>query len=316
MTVFHPKPDDRGRQVPIRKPDTPSDQASWQDPNCVAIATPGCLLPDRIGDVELKPWDAPQDAADWEALVAGLDFHEPPMPTVSGKEPAAGAVVIEPDGRIWLVGPTNQYGGYARTFPKGRTGKMSTRATAIKEAWEETGLKVGLTGFLCDSERSTTITRYYIARRVGGTPAAMGWETQSVVLAPIEALPRLATHPNDALLVSAAQKRSIVAYEFGLASGHRMLDALAGYFAKFGEWPTVIRMPAEMATGLQDTVLTPRGWELLNDRLKVISDGVSDVCAEGENRQTHRYDMESSLALYAKASLWIWGIDLSVYEGD
>ncbi|HYI85433.1 MAG TPA: hypothetical protein VEX11_19790, partial [Acetobacteraceae bacterium] len=50
--------------------------------------------------------------------------------------------------------------------------------------FEETGLLVALGAFLADVERSVTVPRYYLARRVGGTPAAMGWEAQAVLLLP------------------------------------------------------------------------------------------------------------------------------------
>jgi hypothetical protein len=52
--------------------------------------------------------------------------------------------------------------------------RLSSRANAIKECFEESGLQVELTGFLCDSVRSTSVTRYYTARRLGGSPADMG----------------------------------------------------------------------------------------------------------------------------------------------
>lgn len=45
----------------------------------------------------------------WGRKVVGIVF-----------EPAAGVVIEETDGRFWLVAPTNQAGGYAVTFPKGR----------------------------------------------------------------------------------------------------------------------------------------------------------------------------------------------------
>ena len=62
---------------------------------------------------------------------------------------------------------------------------LDLRVTAVKEAFEETGLRVELVGHLLDVRRSTSHTRYYLARRLGGTPAAMGWESQAVHLAPL-----------------------------------------------------------------------------------------------------------------------------------
>jgi hypothetical protein len=55
--------------------------------------------------------------------------------------------------------------------------------------------------------RSTqTYTRYYIARRTGGSPACMGWESQAVHLVPMAQLRQVATHPNDAPVIAALER--------------------------------------------------------------------------------------------------------------
>jgi hypothetical protein len=77
------------------------------------------------------------------------------------------------------------------------------RGNAVKEVLEEAGLQVALTGFLCDSERSTTFTRYYIGRRMGGNPAAMDWKSQAVHLVPTAMLAEFASHPNDKEVIAA-----------------------------------------------------------------------------------------------------------------
>ena len=111
--------------------------------------------------------------------------------------------VEEPDGRLWLVAPSNAFGDYTATFPKGRIeGNGSHQASAIREAYEEAGLKVKIIGFLADSNRSQSYTRYYLAQRVGGDPGLMGWESQAVHLVPRAALGKFLTHPNDFLLRS------------------------------------------------------------------------------------------------------------------
>jgi 8-oxo-dGTP pyrophosphatase MutT (NUDIX family) len=110
--------------------------------------------------------------------------------------------IEERDGRVWLVAPSNAFGGYASTLPKGRVDPgLSLRATAVKEALEEAWLLVQLTGFLLDGRRTNTLTRYYRARRISGHPGAMCWETQAVHLVPRARLADFLTHPNDALLL-------------------------------------------------------------------------------------------------------------------
>ena len=58
------------------------------------------------------------------------------------------------------------------------------QATALKEAYEETGLRVQIVGFLGDYTRTTSKARMYLARRVSGDPTDPTWETQAVSLAP------------------------------------------------------------------------------------------------------------------------------------
>jgi 8-oxo-dGTP pyrophosphatase MutT (NUDIX family) len=111
---------------------------------------------------------------------------------------------MEEDGRVWLVSPTNGFGGYAATFPKGRVDPgASLQHTAVREVFEEAGLLVRLEAHLIDVPRTQTYTRYYLARRIGGCPSAMGWETQAVHLVPAARLAEVATHANDAPVIRA-----------------------------------------------------------------------------------------------------------------
>jgi 8-oxo-dGTP pyrophosphatase MutT (NUDIX family) len=75
--------------------------------------------------------------------------------------------------------------------------------TAIREVYEESGLLVRLEAFLIDAPRTQTYTRYYIAKRIGGCPSVMGWETQAVHLVPAARLEEIAVHPNDAAIIRA-----------------------------------------------------------------------------------------------------------------
>jgi 8-oxo-dGTP pyrophosphatase MutT (NUDIX family) len=99
------------------------------------------------------------------------------------KDLASGVIIKEADGRIWLVEPKGGFGGYKATFPKGRLEDGLTPAqNAAKEAFEETGMKVEITGLVGDYEKTETFTRYYIGKRVGGDPAFAHWETSRVTL--------------------------------------------------------------------------------------------------------------------------------------
>lgn len=118
-------------------------------------------------------------------------------------------MILEADGRVWLVAPSNAFGGYTATFPKGRIeNEVNPQASAIREAYEEAGLKVKITGFLAASSRTQTYTRYYLAERTGGNPAAMGWESRAIHLVPRSLLANFLTHANDLPLLKALDMAS------------------------------------------------------------------------------------------------------------
>lgn len=212
MTDHHPKHDDKGKIVALLHPSRPTNLAAWGQANLLATVTPLGPMPSHVNGLAVAAWaDAPSDVVEWERLATACAFDEPLMQKVAGKLPASGAVVVEPDGRVWVVSPSNQYGGYTNTFPKGKLEAkegLSLRANALKEVFEESGLQVELTTFLCDSVRSTSVTRYYMARRVGGNPADMAWESQAVHLVPQAQLAVFASHPNDQGVLAALHGRA------------------------------------------------------------------------------------------------------------
>ncbi len=185
--TIHPKPDDKDKPVEIKEPSTPTPLDMFGASYMVATIVPGAPVPKKFAGIPFEPWsDHPQTEEDWAKVPGQIPLSEPPMTVPKGKQPASGVLIEEEDGRLWVVHPTNGFGGYKTTFPKGKLDHigMPPQATAIKEAFEETGLKVEITGYVGDIERSTTLARYYTARRVGGSPADMGWETQAVSLVP------------------------------------------------------------------------------------------------------------------------------------
>jgi len=200
----HPKRDDGGQPVLIRAPSPPTGPRAWKTAQQIAPGLPGGKLPASLHRVRLQPWEnAPTTSAGWEALAGESDIPEPAFKVPKGLAPAAGVVVKESDGRIWMICPTNQFGGCEVTFPKGRLDSKSLQSTALCEAYEESGLRVRLLRHLVDVRRSQTYTRYYLAERLGGSPADMGWETQCVMLVPASELGALDLRPPDLDVVPA-----------------------------------------------------------------------------------------------------------------
>lgn len=204
MPMYHPMPDEHGRPVLLKKPSLPTALSAWRRADAVVTVIPHGAAPAALNGLRFAPWLAvPTSAQAWNNVAGQCACEEPPFDPPAGKMPAAGVVVEEPDGRIWLVAPSNGYGGYKATFPKGRIEEnVNRQANAIREAYEEAGLQVAITGFFADSNRSQSYTRYYRAQRTGGSPALMGWESQAVHLVPRGALADFLTHPNDLPLLA------------------------------------------------------------------------------------------------------------------
>jgi len=293
-SITHPRPDDRGRPVIIQKPTTPTPLAAWHDPQAVATVIPGGLMPAELNGVRFEPWtDPPTTVAEWNAY-AGLmpDLVEAAMQVPVGKKASAGVIVIETDGRVWTVHPSNGFGGYFCTFAKGRVeAGMSMQATAVREAWEESGLKVRIVGLLGDFLRTTTLTRYYIGERTGGTPAQMGWESQACTLAPLSALPNLLNGAADkpvlaALLVALAGNEKLsgkVLQEGGNLV--RTLQAIDGFFAVHGTWPTDLQMHPECLIDLATRHLTPTGFYRLHSKVRLhVSQDMNLVASDTHGR--------------------------------
>lgn len=183
----HPKLGEKGHPVVIKTPSRASAPSTWHSPDAVATFVPEGDTPLSLNGVSMHPWlDHPKTLTGWD-YVDGVndDLNEPPFHLPAGKVASSGVVIEEPDGRVWLIAPTNQFGGYNSSYPKGTAeDELSLQANAIKEAFEETGLKVEITGFIGDFTRTTSVARMYSAKRVGGSPSDMGWETQAVHLVP------------------------------------------------------------------------------------------------------------------------------------
>ncbi len=118
-------------------------------------------------------------------------FEDPSKLLATGKKQATGVILVESDG-VWLVEPTNHFGGYVNTFPKGGVSSgLTHQQSALKEVWEETGMQAELLAFLGEFEKTTSQTKYYLGKKVSGQPWSPGWETQSVKLVPWDKLPSL-----------------------------------------------------------------------------------------------------------------------------
>jgi 8-oxo-dGTP pyrophosphatase MutT (NUDIX family) len=188
-------------KMPPRKPMPKSEGDPAGAGNVVAFEPGKGHGIKSLNGVEFQSFSPPDD---WASVEGQAEIDEPPMfELADGMRAASGCLIQEPDGRVWLMRPKNGYGGYDQTFPKGGMEEgLSPQANAIKEAWEETGLKVRITGFAGDHEGDTGVTRFYHAVREGGDPADAGEETEGVVLAPASKLGEMVNRKRDRDIVA------------------------------------------------------------------------------------------------------------------
>ena len=164
-TVLHPCLDENGKPVVVEHPTPPTSRDTWLDSRCSATlsrtAEPdlpdsvnGLAFTTNLGIPEEDPWY-------WRDVVPDAVTGEPDFVMPPGFRATSGCVVIEPDRRIWIVHPTNEFMGTKATFPKGRLEPvLSLAQNAAKETWEEAGLLVEPFAFLVDVPRRIVVTRY------------------------------------------------------------------------------------------------------------------------------------------------------------
>lgn len=120
---------------------------------------------------------------------------------------AAGVVIREPDGRVWVVAPSNAFGGYKATFPKGRWMACPPR---LLRSWSKPtksqDCRCACVSIWWMSNATQSYTRYFLAERVGGNPANMGWESQAVMLVPEAQLAQVLNSPNDVPIIDALKQ--------------------------------------------------------------------------------------------------------------
>lgn len=212
LTPFEDKPP----KQPKFKKDPPMDGALEFGPDTTNVGSQslnGIPLSSWQGAPE-KPKKKWREEGKKEDVVKWIDVpgvnpsvQEPELGLQSGFKAAAGVVVMEPDGRVWVVEPTGHFAGYEHSFPKGTADQeLTLQESAIKEAYEESGLQVEIVDYMGDVDRSMSMSRYYLARRVGGNPLDHGWETYAVKLVPTENLDKFLTKDVDQKLVKHIQE--------------------------------------------------------------------------------------------------------------
>ena len=157
-----------------------------------------------VNGIALKP--VPENSYDTHKDVK---LSEPPLPNDPKKRLATGVIVVEPDGRVWMVAPAGSYSGYRNTFPAGGAEDgITLQQNARKEAREEMGLDVKIIGHAADIDYGYELRRFYVAQRVSGQPGDNGWETADVKLVTPGRAAKLLSKASDVALLQSVITRA------------------------------------------------------------------------------------------------------------
>lgn len=101
---------------------------------------------------------------------------EPAFDCLTGFKPAAGALVLERDGRAWCVAPTGGFGGHEFTLPKAALMAATSPRPRWSKCSRKSGLRARLLSFVCDMPRKHTYACFFLAERIGGSQADLTWD--------------------------------------------------------------------------------------------------------------------------------------------
>jgi 8-oxo-dGTP diphosphatase len=128
---------------------------------------------------------------------------------------SAGGVVLrslKDREHVYVIKPSNNYGPWA--FPKGQVDKgESKKQAALREVWEETGLKARIIdhrkAYLGSGKGSYSITHFYLMVKTGGSPHPTD-ETEEVRLVTWKEAKRLFRSSGNRRDVEIAKRAQVV----------------------------------------------------------------------------------------------------------
>lgn len=126
-------------------------------------------------DIGLEALAAPPSTPTVAWGVAAAAVAAVGLAAIRGLAQAFGGVLVDSKRRVLLVEPTNHYGGYVWTFPKGRPDcGEAPEATALREVCEESGWEGRIVAPLTPVQGDTSVTTFYLMEPVAETDPLKG----------------------------------------------------------------------------------------------------------------------------------------------
>jgi len=164
-------------------------QARTASTSEIITFSPGQELAAQLNGVAFSAWrPSPFTPEAWASVAtSAIGFIEAEANPDASL--TAEVIIVEPDSRVWMIHSSEALGAKRLHFPRTKKdAQLSLQASAVRETWEKTGLKVSLKAVLGDIAEGDGTTRVYLATRVDGAPTMTGWECPSVSLVPFSLL--------------------------------------------------------------------------------------------------------------------------------
>lgn len=124
-----------------------------------------------------------------------------------GRTETVGAVMVEPDGRVWLVARLDGSGGKTYGFPEHVLPPGMSRLRALGlSVTQLTGLVAKPRVYLKSYDNDTTFAHMFVCERTGGSPADMADELAELALVTIAEATILLENPRDRRILADLQE--------------------------------------------------------------------------------------------------------------
>ena len=91
---------------------------------------------------------------------------------------------------------------------------------------------------------------------------------------------------------------------------NRILITIRSFKDRHGHWPTKLRLFKDNLEALQDTDLTPLGFQILKSKLQLVAGDKLEYVAEDDAGHTFEYGQQEGPNVWEGAAEWLWGVKI------